>query len=192
MEIPGDARIDILTTKQDKEGLREELEEEKILSSLSTISIKSSNNETTAEDIATQATLGFLGKLCTNDVEDSKVELESPMDKKDASESKKPAHADDKITLERLEEYKAIRKEFRSFIFEVTLDIIDAILKMLDVIIFVGAGVFPGVVDEQKEYYYPIVIAFSIDVVIISACSAWRTREIHEMRFRMDHGYSLR
>ena len=64
------------------------------------------------------------------------------------------------------------------------MDIIDALLKLLDVIIFLGIPIlenyiplFAGVYKEQLEYYYPLLIAFSIDVAYSNSVSAYGTRE---------------
>ena len=175
----------------------EELDEDRISNSLTTISLKSSSNIIASDEVSSGSSSLNPKERSTIDFSDATKESwnswsQKTFGKKELNEIETSQVSTNAITLGLLEEYKGIRKEFRSFIFEVSLDIADATLKLLDVIIFLGIGVFPGVVEEQGEFYYPLLVAFFIDIAIISACSGWRIREVHEMRFVMDHGYSLR
>ena len=187
MDFPNDADKNNLTMETDKDSLMEELSAEGLCKSLSTISLESLNHK-----------LNQMTPPITPKIKDTHIlDLNGTTNDEEESSSKKDTDDNNASSqgnvLERLEEYKAISKEYKSFIFEVSLDIIDAFLKFLDVVIYLGIGpLFPGVIEEQIEFYYPLLIAFTIDVAIILSCSAWRIREIHEMRFLMIHGYSQR
>ena len=186
--MPGDAEKSNDDREPDKDSLMEELAAQGLYKSLSTISLDSLNSKLDQKNgvQAPKAKESYILDL------KGKIE-EEETSKKDTDDNNNSSQANNGNVLERLEEYKAIRKEFKSFIFEVSMDIIDAILKWLDVVIYLGIGpLFVSVVEEQIEFYYPLLIAFTIDLAIIISCSFWRIREINEMRFLMIHGYSLR
>ena len=50
--------------------------------------------------------------------------------------------------------------------------------------------IFMGVKDEQEEYFYPLVIALSVAILVTSVLTAWQVREIMEMKFVANNGYS--
>ena len=89
-------------------------------------------------------------------------------------------------TLGRLQEQKSLKKETKSFQFEFFLDILDALLKSLDFYVFLGS------VEEQREFYNPLLISLTLALFINLCSSMWRIREILEMGFVIKYGYSLR
>ena len=191
MKVPNSSKRFDTATMEDKDVVIEDFEEEEILNSLSVKGLKSPISTIVSNGVIDSVN-STPKEMFTVDMNPSIKKLKNTMKKKETIEIENLPPNSNKYTLGRLEEFKVIRKEFRGFMFEVSLDIADALLKLLDVLIFLGIGIFPGVVEEQQEYYYPLIVAFSIDVIIISICSAWRMREIHEMRFLMHHGYSLK
>ena len=191
MKVPNSSKRFDTATMEDKDVVIEDFEEEEILNSLSVKGLKSPISTIVSNGVIDSVN-STPKEMFTVDMNPSIKKLKNTMKKKETIEIENLPPNNNKYTLGRLEEFKVIRKEFRGFMFEVSLDIADALLKLLDVLIFLGIGIFPGVVEEQQEYYYPLIVAFSIDVIIISICSAWRMREIHEMRFLMHHGYSLK
>ena len=49
-----------------------------------------------------------------------------------------------------------------------------------------------GVKDEQEEYFYPFVVALSTAIIITAIITIWQVREILEMKFVANNGYSKR
>ena len=93
---------------------------------------------------------------------------------------------DTTISLGRLQEQKSLKKETKSFQFELSLDILDCLLKSLDFYVFLGS------VEEQGEFYNPLLISLTLALFINLCSSMWRIREILEMGFVIKYGYSLR
>ena len=193
MEASNTSEKNDFQKEPDKDSLMEELTAEGLYKSLSTISLDSLNSKL---DQKKRPTFNPKESYIL-DLNDTRKEAE--ISSKDSKDNNTASQANNINVLERLEEYKAIKKEYKSFIFEVSMDFIDGLLKLLDVVIFLGIPIlenyiplFAGVYKEQLEYYYPLLIAFSIDVAIILSSSLWRIIEIYEMKFLMVHGYSSR
>ena len=47
-----------------------------------------------------------------------------------------------------------------------------------------------GNYEEQKIYFYPLVVAFCVSLVITIGVTAWQVKEIMEMKFVAKNGYS--
>ena len=123
MDFPNDADKNNLTMETDKDSLMEELSAEGLCKSLSTISLESLNHK-----------LNQMTPPITPKIKDTHIlDLNGTTNDEEESSSKKDTDDNNASSqgnvLERLEEYKAISKEYKSFIFEVSLDIIDAFLN---------------------------------------------------------------
>ena len=126
----------------------EELTAEGLYKSLSTISLDSLNSK-----------LDQKNRLTPNPKESYILELndtqnEADISKKDSKDINTSSQANNTNVLERLEEYKAIKKEYKSFIFEVSMDIIDAIWLALDDDVFsfvVDAADFMKGTDDSSS-----------------------------------------
>ena len=92
----------------------------------------------------------------------------------------------EKMSLAALEEQKELKKECNSFTFEMSMDILDVYLKCQDFYIFMKS------VEEQIEYFKPLLSALTIASIIIFFSTIWRLKEVREMRFVAAHGYSRR
>ena len=67
-----------------------------------------------------------------------------------------------------------------------SMDILDVYLKCQDFYIFMKS------VEEQIEYFKPLLSALTIASIIIFFSTIWRLKEVREMRFVAAHGYSRR
>ena len=126
---------------------------------------------------------GLDAKIVNDETSDKETKRPLKIESKDGTFG---VSKDELMTLGQLEEQKNLKKEIKSFMFEISMDVLDAYLKCQDFYIFMD------VVDEQGEYFLPLFIALIVGLIIVSFETVWRAREIREMRFILKHGYSLR
>ena len=142
-------------------------------------------NERVSPDASIKSEKGFGNDAKIEDKEASEKERKQPL-KIEGKDGTFGVSKDELMTLGQLEEQKNLKKEIKSFMFEISMDVLDAYLKCQDFYIFMD------VVNEQREYFLPLLIALIIGVIIVSFETFWRAGEIRDMRFILKHGYSLR
>ena len=95
----------------------------------------------------------------------------------------------DTWSLGRLEEYKELQKQKKEFLFDIGVDVFDLFFKTADFTFFMRAR---DTSDEQEEYFAPLCTALAVALFVIFCATVWRIREIREMSFVANHGYSRR
>ena len=80
----------------------------------------------------------------------------------------------------------------KEFLFDMGVDVFDLLFKTADYTFFMRARDASAGSGEQEEYFVPLSTALGVALLVIFCATVWRIREIREMRFVANHGYSRR